>query len=145
MRSYRREVVTHLSPREAWSYLADFTTTNEWDPRASHSTRVSGDGSVGTRYETSVHFLGRTTQMTYTVTELLPHDRIEWVGENSVVRAHDVIEVRPHPQGAVVDYTSSYDYRVAAPLMDRLMSRPLERLCDDAQAGLGRALDERAA
>src|SRR4051794_29185817 len=65
VRSYRRTVVTDAPPEQVWAYLADFTTTNEWDPRASHTRLVTGDGGVGSRYETDVSFLGRTTRMAY--------------------------------------------------------------------------------
>ena len=92
MRTYRRTVVTDLEPREVWEYLADFAATDEWDPRARHGRLVEGDAGVGSRYETDVHFLGRTTRMAYTVTRLEAPQWIEWVGENRMVRAHDVIE-----------------------------------------------------
>jgi Polyketide cyclase / dehydrase and lipid transport len=146
VRSYRRTVVTSADPRQVWQYLADFTTTNEWDPRANHTRRVSGDGGVGSTYETDVSFLGRTTRMTYTVTALEAHRRIEWVGENKAVRAHDVIEIRSAGGGAaVVDYTSSYAYKRAPAVLDRLMALPLNRLCDEAQQGLRTTLSVDAA
>ncbi len=144
MRTYRRTVVAEASPDQVWAYLADFTTTNDWDPRAHRTRRLSGDGDVGTEYETHVRFLGRETRMLYKTTRLEPHRRIEWVGHNGTVRACDVIEVWPHPEGTVVDYTTSYAYRHLPWLMDRLMSRPIDRLCDEAQVGLARTLSERS-
>lgn len=140
MRSYRRTVVTGAEPASVWAYLADFTTTNQWDPRAGDTRRLSGDGGVGSSYRTRVRFLGRHTDMIYTVTRLEEPHRIEWVGANRAVRAHDVIEVRPEAGGSRVEYTSSYAYRRAPGLLDKLMSRPLSRLCDEAQEGLRRTL-----
>lgn len=145
MRTYRRTVVTDLEPREVWEYLADFAATDEWDPRARHGRLVEGDGGVGSRYETDVHFLGRTTRMAYTVTRLEAPQWIEWVGENRMVRAHDVIEVRSCGPGSVVHYASSYEYRVLPALLGWLMSRPLAQLCDEARDGLQATLDRHAA
>lgn len=143
MRTYRRTVTTDLAPDEVWAYLSDFTSIDEWDPRADDTRLVQGDGGVGSVYETHVHFLGRTTQMTYRVTRLEPDRTIEWIGDNGAVHAHDVIEVREEDGRTVVDYASSYDYKVAPALLDRLMSRPLDRLCDDAQQGLSSTLAAR--
>lgn len=110
MHTFRRSVVTDREPDLVWSYLADFTTTNDWDPRAHQTRRLGGDGGVGSRYETQVSFLGRTVPMTYEITRLDPHPRIEWVGSSPLVRAHDVIEIGERDGRTVVDYTSSYDY-----------------------------------
>lgn len=140
MHTFRRRVETDLAPTDVWAYLADFTTTNEWDPRANDTRRLSGEGGVGSRYETQVSFLGRTVAMTYEITVLEPSMRIEWVGWSPMVRAHDVIEVRTEGGRTVVDYTSSYEYRRAPRLLDRVLARPLDRLGDEAQDGLRRTL-----
>lgn len=140
MHTFRRTVVTDRTPQDVWTYLADFTTTNEWDPRANDTRRIDGDGGVGSRYETQVAFLGRTVPMTYEITHLEPHRRIEWAGASSLVQAHDVIEVRPRDGRTMIDYTSSYAYQRAPRLLDRLLARPLDRLGDEAREGLHRTL-----
>ena len=55
-----------------FAYLSDFTTTTEWDPGTIRTTRASGDGGVGTEYLNTSKFLGRETQLTYVVEELVP-------------------------------------------------------------------------
>ncbi|MEO7351089.1 MAG: SRPBCC family protein, partial [Marmoricola sp.] len=44
----QRSVETDASPAAVFAYLSDFTNTNEWDPGTVETTRVSGDGGVGT-------------------------------------------------------------------------------------------------
>ena len=140
MHTFIRTVETDTAADLVWAYLADFTTINEWDPRASRTRRVEGDGGVGSSFETQVRFLGRTVPMRYEITRLEPYRRIEWRGSSSFVRAEDVIDVWSRDGRTVVDYTSSYEYQRAPRLMDRLMARPLDRLGDEARAGLDRTL-----
>ena len=65
----QRTVETPAAPAAVFAYLSDFTTTTEWDPGTVSTTRVSGDGGVGTEYHNVSTFMGRETELTYRVTE----------------------------------------------------------------------------
>jgi hypothetical protein len=144
MLTFVRNVTAQVPPDQVHGYLADFTTVNEWDPRASSARRLHGTGGEGTMYECEVSFARRTVPMRYTVTRLVPGELIEWVGESSWVRAHDVIRVRSGNGSTQVEYTTRYRYRHASWLMDRLLRRAVSRLCDDARDGLQTILDRQA-
>lgn len=45
----------------AFEFLADFRSTEEWDPGTVRTERLSGDGGFGTRYANTSKFLGRET------------------------------------------------------------------------------------
>lgn len=143
MITFVRDVAAAAPPDRVHDYLADFTTVNEWDPRACNARRVHGDGGEGTEYECEVSFAGRTVPMRYTVTRLVPGETVEWVGESSLVRAHDVIRLRPDGGGTHVEYTTQYRYLRAPWLLDRLLKPAVSRLCDDARDGLQATLDRR--
>lgn len=143
MLTFVRDVTADKPAGWVYSYLADFTSVNNWDPRASAARRIGGDGDVGTAYECEVSFARRTVPMRYTVTRLVPGDEIEWVGESSWVRAHDVIRIRSTAGRTHVEYTTSYQYRHAPWLLDRLLGRAVSRLCDDARDGLHSTLNGR--
>ena len=49
----------------------NFTTTTDWDPGTVTTVRLHGNGGVGTTYLNTSTFLGRTTQLTYVVDELV--------------------------------------------------------------------------
>lgn len=147
MLTFRREVaVPHAAPG-VFDYLADFTTTDEWDPRATGARRLSGDGGQGSYHECDVAFLGRSIPMGYTTTraEQGPDgDRIEWVGSSRLVRAHDDIRLRRTDDGeVVVHYTMRVAFERAPRTLDALLRPAVRRLCDDAQDGLRRALTAR--
>jgi hypothetical protein len=146
MLSFDRRLSVRAPAPVLYDYLADFSTTNEWDPRAEETVLTSGSGEVGSSYEVDVRFLGRTTKMTYTITELHPGDRIEWVGHNRHVRAHDTITVREvGPDESAIDYRATFDYPTLPGPLARLLYLPLKRLCDDAQQGLQDTLRRRFA
>ena len=70
-------IVTVAKPLDTvFAYLADFTTTTEWDPGTVKTIRTAGDGTVGTEYLNTSTFAGRATQLTYVVQELVPNQRI---------------------------------------------------------------------
>ena len=142
MLTFVRNVTTAAPTEAVHAYLTDFTTVNEWDPRASSARRVRGSGAEGTVYECEVAFARRTVPMRYTVTRVVPGEVVEWVGDSSWVRAHDVIRVMPRDGRTHVEYTTQYRYRHAPWLLDRLLHRAVSRLCDDARDGLQAALEQ---
>ncbi len=42
----QRTVYTQAAPDAVFAYLADFTTTEQWDPGTVRTVRVAGDGGV---------------------------------------------------------------------------------------------------
>ena len=136
-----REVRTRATPRAVFDYLADFTTTTQWDPGTVRTVRRSGDGGVGTVYDNTSSFNGRTTELTYTVTEHRSPRRITLRGENEALVALDTITVDPHEEGSLVRYQATFQFRslllrLAAPFL-----RPaFRRLGDEAEAGMRAAL-----
>jgi len=143
--TFRHELEVPADPSAVYAYLADFTTTNEWDPRARNTVRSSGEGEVGSRYECDVRFLGRESRMEYTVTALEPDERIEWTGRNKLVRAHDTITVSEADPGRTrVRYDAAFSYAGLPMPLALLLAFPLRRLCEDARRGLQQTLSHRA-
>ena len=95
----RRTVVTGKPLDLVFGYLSDFTTTTEWDPGTVTTVRRHGNGGVGTIYLNTSAFLGRTTQLTYVVGELVEQQRIQFRGENKTVIAVDTLTFRPVASG----------------------------------------------
>lgn len=144
--TFRHELSVPAPPSAVYDYLADFTTTNEWDPRARNTVRSWGDGAVGSRYECLVRFLGRDSKMEYTVTALEPGARIEWTGRNKIVRAHDTITISEGAPGTTrLRYDASFSYGHLPMPLALLFAFPLRRLCEDARIGLQRTLTKELA
>jgi carbon monoxide dehydrogenase subunit G len=136
----RRTVTTSAPKDEVFAYLADFTTTTEWDPGTVRTVRASGDGGVGTTYRNVSRFAGRETELTYTVVDHDPGNLVALRGENRTVRALDTMTFLPAGAGTEVTYTADFDFGPLTPVLSVLMWPLLKKLGDDAERGLREAL-----
>lgn len=127
---------------QVFNYLADFTTTQEWDPGTVRTRRISGDGGVGTRYHNVSRFLGRRTELEYVVDELQEPRLIKLRGRNSSVTAQDIMELAAEPEGGtVVRYRAQFAFHGVARLATPLLRPALRRLGDRAARQLGATLE----
>ncbi len=136
-----RAVVRTAAPLpRVFDYLSDFTTTTRWDPNTVTTTRVSGDGGVGSVYLNTSVFRGRQTQLRYVVEEVAPNERIRLRGENDTVVAVDTIACRTVAAGTEVTYTAQFQLRGVLRLVAPLLRPAFGRLARDARDGLQTAL-----
>jgi len=124
-----------------FGYLPDFTTTTDWDPGTVTTVRRHGNGGVGTTYLNTSTFLGRTTQLTYVVDELVNHQLIQLRGENKTVIAVDTLTFRPVAAGTEVTYTAEFTFKGPSRIAAPLLKPAFERLGNEAEAGMRKALN----
>ncbi len=141
-----RTIETTTPVEKVYAYLSDFTTTNEWDPGTVETTRISGDGGVGTDYRNVSKFLGRTTELVYTTKQLEPPGRIVLEGNNKTVRATDTMTLSETPAGGTrVVYHARFDFKGLtgrlAPVLGPVLAPAMKKLGDEAQVAMTRALD----
>ncbi|MEY3407792.1 MAG: hypothetical protein RL038_853 [Actinomycetota bacterium] len=133
-----RKVEVSRSAEEVFAYLADFTTTSEWDPGSVKTELISGDGGVGTKYHNISQFNGKQTELVYEVVERDDAAfRIVLRGENKTVVATDTISVRSLPTGGCeISYSADFKFKgltvVAAPFLRKAFAV----LGDEAVVGL---------
>lgn len=136
-----RTIDISCTPEEAFAYLSDFTNTEEWDPGTVSTTRVSGDGGVGTRYHNQSKFLGRQTELTYVVEESAAPRKLRLRGENKTVTAHDTMTLESTTPGAAqLTYEAEFAFKGVARLVAPLLAPALRRLGNEAEEGLRKAL-----
>jgi carbon monoxide dehydrogenase subunit G len=137
-----QKTITVAKPLEAvFAYLCDFTTTTEWDPGTVRTIRDSGDGGIGTEYRNTTRFLGRETQLTYVVQDLIPHGRIHLRGENATLVANDTMTFMPVRGGTKVTYTADFTFKGAIRLLAPLLRPAIRRLGNKAESGMRKALN----
>ena len=136
-----RTVIVDRSPAEVFAYLADFTTTMEWDAGTVRTTRESGDGGVGTTYRNVSTFMGRETKLTYVVTEHRPPELLELRGENKTVVSRDTMTLTPAGDGTSINYRAEFQFKGWVRLVAPLTAPALRRLGDHSAQGLKKALD----
>lgn len=136
-----RTVAVDRPPPEVFAYLCDFTTTTEWDPGTVRTTRLDGDGGVGTRYHNVSTFMGRRTELTYAVTEHEPPQRLALRAENRTVVAHDTMTLTPLAADCTeVTYRAVFTFKGWARLIAPFTAPAFRRLGDKAADGLRAAL-----
>lgn len=135
-----RTVVVDVAIDRAFDYLADFTTTTEWDPGTVTTVRLDGDGGVGTSYCNTSKFLGRETSLVYVVEERVKNQRIRLRGENATVVSVDTMAFRATAAGTEVTYTADFTFKGVSRWLAPLLKPPLQRLGNDAERGLRSAL-----
>jgi hypothetical protein len=136
----QRTVVVDKPLEKVFAYLSDFTTTTEWDPGTVTTVLDRGDGGIGTTYLNTSAFLGRETQLTYVVRELVPGERIRLQGENRTVISTDTMSFRGVKTGTEVTYAAEFTFKGPARFLAPLLRPALERLGNQAEVGLREAL-----
>ena len=135
-----RTITTDRPIEAVFAYLSDFTNTTEWDPGTVRTTRTSGDGGVGTVYANTSKFLGRESDLTYTVLERAANAKFALRGVNKTVTAHDTMTFRSVGGGTEVTYAADFEFSGVAKLLGPLLAPALKKLGDDAEAGMSKAL-----
>ncbi|MEO7125676.1 MAG: SRPBCC family protein, partial [Nakamurella sp.] len=125
-----------------FDYLADFTTSTQWDPGTVKTIRVEGNGGVGTRYENTSKFAGRVNTVIYVVQEVIPGKHIHLRGENSSLVANDRITVEPQGSGSTVTYRAEFDFQGILKVLTPILSILVKRLGKEGALGMKQALDQ---
>ena len=140
-----RTVHADVPVATAFAYLADFEHTEEWDGGTVRTERVSGDGGVGTRYHNTSRFLGRETELVYTLLERVENQRLHLRGVNKTVTADDTMTFTAEgPSRTSVTYRAEFAFHGVARFLAPLLRPALTKLGDEAEDGLRRAFDRLA-
>lgn len=142
-----RTVETSTPVEKVFPYLADFTTTTEWDPGTVRTERVSGDGGPGTVYHNVSSFNGRETELEYTVVERTEGARFQLRGVNKTLVATDTMTFSATPAGGTrVVYHADFAFQgllgKVEPVLGLFLGKAFAKLGDEAQQGMQRALDK---
>ena len=143
MPSFSRTVTVNRPVDEVFDYLSDFTNTNDWDAGTVRTTRVSGDGGVGTTYHNVSKFLGREVEIDYVVQRIVPNREFALRGENGTTVAHDTMTFREVPGGTEVTYRGDFEFKGPLKLAAPLTVPVFNKLFDDGAKGIREAFEGR--
>lgn len=132
MPQIERTVTVAKPLSEVWEYLVDFTNTESWDPPTQSTTRVSGDGGVGTVYKNVSRMLGRDVEVEYTVLDVEPQRLFRLAGKTSSMDLLDTMTFEETDGQVSVTYTAEFTPHGAAKLAEPLMPIGLKKIGDDA-------------
>lgn len=136
MPSVERTVTVQKPIEEVWAYLSDFRTSEEWDPPSVTTTRTSGEGGVGTTYHNVSKLAGSETEVDYTVTEYVEHERFQLRGDAGSIQLLDTITFAPTAAGTSVTYHAEFEPTGAAKLAEPFMPPALALLANKVASSL---------
>ena len=139
----QRSVETPAAPAAVFTYLSDFTTTNEWDPGTVRTTLLSGDGGAGTKYHNVSKFAGRETELTYESVAQERPSRLQFRGTNRTATATDTLTLTPSGDGTStqVHYRADFEFSFPASLVAPLLVKPtLAGIADETVDQMKRVL-----
>ena len=138
----QKTVVVDKPLDAVFDYLADFSTTTEWDPGTVVTERLHGDGGVGTTYLNVSTFLGRQTRLEYVVQQFIPGERVLLRGENRTVVSIDAMTFSRtgERRGTEVTYCAELTFKGPSRLLAPFLRPAFARLGRAAQTGMREAL-----
>ena len=130
-------------PREAFAYVADFSTTEEWDATATEARKISpGPIDRGTRFEVVCSVpLGAIT-LAYTVTRIEPDHLIELQGTSRFFAVTDTITFEETASGTHIDYRARFTFRGFLAKLSPRFAEGLRRMGRASIDGLREALED---
>jgi len=140
-----RRIETACPQPKAFEFVADFSTTEDWDPGITSARRLDdGPIGVGSRFELVSRFGSKDQTIVYEITAHEPPGSVTLVGDGKTFHGTDVISFTPREGGGtVVSYVADLGLKGFAAIAMPFIGGKLDAMSDRAVAGLKRALDAR--
>ena len=133
------------SRAEVFDFLADFSTTEQWDPGVRIAQRnETGALEVGHSFSLVTLWKSHPSTMTYTLERLEKPKKIVLRGEGELIKALDTIELTQLSENETqVSYCLELVFRGPLRPFMFLIQTDLDNLGEDAMAGLVRSCAEK--
>ncbi|HET7314303.1 SDR family NAD(P)-dependent oxidoreductase [Salinisphaera sp.] len=136
-----RHVIADRPPGEAFRYIADFSTCEQWDPAVYRAEKLTpGTPAVGTEFRVIVSLGARRKTLRYRINAIQPGRRIDLVGRGAGVKTFETLTVAAEDGGerARIEYQGRFSLRgplaraqpVLAPAIRRMVARAARGLAD---------------
>ena len=143
MASFTETIEVTRALDEAFAYVADFRTAEEWDPGIV-SSRATTDGAprVGSTYDVVAEFRGREVPFRYEIRELDPGRRLVIHGEGEKATSDDTITFETVENGGTrVVYTADLRMKGVLRVAEPFLGGTFAEMGRKALAGLRQQLD----
>jgi NAD(P)-dependent dehydrogenase (short-subunit alcohol dehydrogenase family)/carbon monoxide dehydrogenase subunit G len=122
----KKEIDVAQPADRVFEYLSNWDSVIEWDPSVvSACIASSGKPAVGSRFGLTLRFGWKRVPMTYTITCMKPHQRLELEGSGPQFKATDRIRLEEIPSGTRLTYTVEVTFERASNRLTNLIGRHL--------------------
>lgn len=138
----QESIEVNRSLDDCFYYLADFSTTEQWDPGVYRAEKLTpGAPATGSEFEVVVNLQGLPVTMHYEMQQLIPNERIELFGDAQGFTAHDIITFEAiSDQKTRINYQADLSFEGAGSAAEPLLKLPAKRVGKKAVKGLAKAL-----
>jgi len=137
-----KEIQVSAPQDEAFAYVADFANSADWDPGVATAKKVTeGPVREGTEFDLVALFRGKRHLFHYVVSEFEPERRLVLSGEGEKAGSVEEITFEPTGAGTRIRYVADIKLKGIARVAEPLLGRTMNRMADDALAGLKSVLD----
>lgn len=128
---------------EAFGYVADFTTTPQWDSTAREAIQLTpGKVGLGSEFLVTCALPIGSVDLHYTVTRFDPPNTLVLVGKGRLFTVTDTITFCSINDQTEISYQAEFEYSRAVAPLSGLLTPGLERMGRASVAGLKQALDD---
>ena len=123
---------------EVFAFVADFSTTAEWDPGVVAAHRLDeGELGVGARFSVTVTFSGRELPLEYAITAYEPNELVVLEVESRRFDGVDTIRFQPLSATSTrVDYRADFELKGVMKLLRPFLGGTFDRLGTKAMDGM---------
>lgn len=139
--TFDRTITVPGDPAAVFDYVADFATTEEWDPGI-ESARKSSDGPVGlgSEFELTAVFMGRKLRTVYRIEGYDRPNQVVVKGGTTRFTSTDTITVTPVDGSVQVGYRAVFELSGLLRYAEPLLRGTFGKIADKALAGLEKRL-----
>ena len=137
----RRTFTTATPIDKVFEFMADFRSTESWDPGTVRCSLLSEAVGPGAVYRNISEFLGREADLTYTTLVHEPPSRLHFQGTKTSFVGDDRFTFAPHGSGTEVRYHATFEFSGAVALATPLVALYLPALARKTVKQLRATLD----
>ena len=138
---YRTTIESPLPREVVFAELADFSTTERWDPGVVSARRLDeGPLRVGSTFHVVARFAGRDVPLDYEIVQLDEPNAVTLRTETGTLVGVDTMIFHETPTGTSVVYDADLRLKGALRILDPLLMVAFRRIGDRARGGLLRTL-----
>jgi carbon monoxide dehydrogenase subunit G len=135
-----------IAPERAFDHVADFTTTEQWDPGISSAERLdAGPLQVGARFQVQLKLGPIELPLVYEITTYERPSRVVLTTVGPTHRGEDDVTFAPSHGGTRITWNAAFALRGPGLLIDPALGVGFRRAAKEAVAGLEASLRDLAA
>ncbi len=121
--------------------MADFSNAAQWDPGVNSAHQVDAAAiGLGSEFDLTVPFGGRTKTLRYRVTEFEPGRRVTFTATTSMLRSVDTLTFESCPAGCAMTYDADLRLTGLAAIANPLLALTFRRIGNRARDSLRQVL-----